>query len=607
MQHILVRYPVLTFLLCILTGIFAGFCQAASVTLAWDANTESTLAGYKLYYGLSSRTYSAPINVGKVTEYKLDNVEEGKTIYFAVTAYDINGLESDFSAELQCFSLVPGKIQHGTITPDKTVWVSSGNSQTFTIAPQSGYVIQDVLVNNQSVGQVSSYTFANVSSNGTISASFKSEKSKSSETSDTSASESVPTTLQMSLNPNIMLGSSAQNDNRVSTQKSSPDNGISTENLPETHADAGNDPHDAVTRILAGSGYNPGFGGSIAVLTPSGETKSPILVVNWPEYQALNGEIRPATGDIDGDGKDEIVVGLAPILGMPAVPGGFFEVLDDDRTSLGWGQVNWPEYNQMNGETRPAIGDLDGDGKAEIIIGLGPGGNGLVEVFGYVDKQVQHLGWLSSGWEDYNRNNGETRPACGDLNADGKDEIVAGLGPIPEIESCPDGMYFIFGLYQSQDNEFLARQVDGSDAIAWGQIDWMEYNQVNGECWPAVGDLDADQHHEIVLGLGIEGKGRFGIVSFDIETNHSRQLAWKQSAWKDFQNDGVEIRPTCGNMDADSADEIVLGFGAKSQGFVELFDDALTKYQSIRQIPYIQEPISGREAESWPSIFHSGQ
>lgn len=60
----------------------------------------------------------------------------------------------------------------GTISPVGSVTVNSGGSQTFTITPNSGYQISDVVVNGASVGAVTTYTFSNVSANGTIAASF---------------------------------------------------------------------------------------------------------------------------------------------------------------------------------------------------------------------------------------------------------------------------------------------------------------------------------------------------------------------------------------------------------------------------------------------------
>jgi len=61
---------------------------------------------------------------------------------------------------------------HGSISPSGSVVVTSGNNQTFTITPDSGYHVADVLVDGSSVGAVSARTFTNVTANHTISATF---------------------------------------------------------------------------------------------------------------------------------------------------------------------------------------------------------------------------------------------------------------------------------------------------------------------------------------------------------------------------------------------------------------------------------------------------
>ena len=76
--------------------------HAGQVTLAWDANTEIELGGYKLYFGQTSRNYMASVDVGNYTAYSLDGLEAGRTYYFAVTAYDQFGQnESEPSKEVQ--------------------------------------------------------------------------------------------------------------------------------------------------------------------------------------------------------------------------------------------------------------------------------------------------------------------------------------------------------------------------------------------------------------------------------------------------------------------------------------------------------------------------
>ena len=59
----------------------------------------------------------------------------------------------------------------GTINPGTTT-VNCGGSQTYTIVPNEGYMISDVLVDGQSVGSQSTFTFSNVTADHTISATF---------------------------------------------------------------------------------------------------------------------------------------------------------------------------------------------------------------------------------------------------------------------------------------------------------------------------------------------------------------------------------------------------------------------------------------------------
>jgi hypothetical protein len=84
--------------------LFAGIplaCPAASgaVTLAWD-ESDPNVAGYRLYYGIASRTYPLVIDVGPATSCSISNLVFGATYFFAVTAYSHVGMESEFSPEI---------------------------------------------------------------------------------------------------------------------------------------------------------------------------------------------------------------------------------------------------------------------------------------------------------------------------------------------------------------------------------------------------------------------------------------------------------------------------------------------------------------------------
>ncbi len=149
-------------------------CQsvnAAQVTLAWDPNTDS-VAGYRLYYGHASRAYQSNVDVGKTTTYTWSGLSDGKTYYFAAKAYDAFSNQSDYSEELVCHTITPSSGAGGTVSPASTIFVKSGDSRTFTISPSPGFRVSNVLVDGQSVGAVTSYSFTGVTAPRTIAASF---------------------------------------------------------------------------------------------------------------------------------------------------------------------------------------------------------------------------------------------------------------------------------------------------------------------------------------------------------------------------------------------------------------------------------------------------
>ncbi len=84
------------FLIFLIPAARAG---AADVTLSWDPNPETDLAGYKIYYGTSSSVYSTSIKIGPQTTYTVTGLAPG-TYFFAITAYNTADLESGFSNEV---------------------------------------------------------------------------------------------------------------------------------------------------------------------------------------------------------------------------------------------------------------------------------------------------------------------------------------------------------------------------------------------------------------------------------------------------------------------------------------------------------------------------
>lgn len=95
----------------ILGGFVLGCClgfipsvvqsaTANSATLQWAANSEPDLAGYKVYQGITARSYGPSVDVKNVTIYTVSNLQTGLTYSFAITAYDLSGNESYPSDEV---------------------------------------------------------------------------------------------------------------------------------------------------------------------------------------------------------------------------------------------------------------------------------------------------------------------------------------------------------------------------------------------------------------------------------------------------------------------------------------------------------------------------
>ena len=76
-----------------------GSARGETVTLAWDASASTNVAGYRVYYGTNSRAYFCVTNAGLVLTQAVALPHRGRW-FFAATAYDANGLESDFSSEV---------------------------------------------------------------------------------------------------------------------------------------------------------------------------------------------------------------------------------------------------------------------------------------------------------------------------------------------------------------------------------------------------------------------------------------------------------------------------------------------------------------------------
>lgn len=92
-----------TMFLALASLIFSPQAFAGSAHLTWDANAESDLAGYRIYYDIASHAGTCPtgyansVDAGNVTSYWFDALTPGQTYYFQLTALDASDNESGCS------------------------------------------------------------------------------------------------------------------------------------------------------------------------------------------------------------------------------------------------------------------------------------------------------------------------------------------------------------------------------------------------------------------------------------------------------------------------------------------------------------------------------
>lgn len=78
--------------------ILASTCYGtSSVTLSWDGSSDPLVAGYRLYWWPVLQNQTNVVDVGLATSATAIGLMPGTTYDFAVTDYDVNGLESAFS------------------------------------------------------------------------------------------------------------------------------------------------------------------------------------------------------------------------------------------------------------------------------------------------------------------------------------------------------------------------------------------------------------------------------------------------------------------------------------------------------------------------------
>lgn len=282
------------------------------------------------------------------------------------------------------------------------------------------------------------------------------------------------------------------------------------------------------------------------VVTGPDEGHAPVVKVftgddTFCAFQAypreFTGGVRVATGDVNGDGVADIITAPGPGMG-PRVR--IFDGNTCRRVSGPRGDFLAYRAN-FQGGVYVAAGDVNGDDRADIIVGPGAGGRPVVRIFdGLTGEMLRSFLAYDPSFR------GGVHVAAGDVNGDGIAEIItgAGAGGGPHVKVfSPIG--------QSLLNSFLAYPAN-----------------FRGGVFVAAGDVNGDGFADIITGPGAGGGPHVKV--FDAHNN--LRLVRSFFAFSPLFTGGVRVGlgDFNGDGDVDGAD-LIVGAGPGGGPHVKIF------------------------------------
>ncbi len=233
-------------------------------------------------------------------------------------------------------------------------------------------------------------------------------------------------------------------------------------------------------------------GGQLRVLT--GETGATVFTIN--PYAGFTGSIRVATGDFNNDGVPDIVTAPGAGVGTTGTIMGIrvFDGQTGNALAGALGTGIRPFGNTYTGGIHVAVGDLNGDGRVDIVAGAESSTvTTKVRSYNGINGSV-FSGW-SGGFNPYTGTaHGGVRVATGDVNGDGRDEIITSPGAgTPTVK-----------VYNTGAANITAGLLRSFNAYS---------TNVSGGVFVAAGDLDGDGRAEIVTGATNNANGHVRVFN----------------------------------------------------------------------------------------------
>lgn len=413
------------------------------VALKWNKNTDYDFLKYRIYAGATSGGESLVDSTSAVvtdTTRTISGLTNGATYYFRVTAMDSTRLESTYSNEVIVqlnipivTSFTPTSGTSGTsvtitginFSPTSgnnivffgavKAQVTSATSTSLTVTVPSGATCKPISVTvNGKIGSSSHPFIVTFAGGGAISRSGFSTK-----TDYTTGAQPVDVSISdidgdgkpdvVASNWTGFTFSTFRNTSIGTTFSLAPKSDFSSDIYPwaiTTQDLDGDGKPDVVVTNLSGSNV-------ISVFRDTGSSGN----IQYSAKQDFGVGVNPydvTIGDLDRDGKPDIIV--------PNCNSNTFSVLRNISTI---GNIAFePKVDFATGSTSTpygiACGDIDGDGKLDIIV---------VNFYGYsmsIYRNTSTVGSISFDAKvDYSIGSYPQRVSCGDLDNDGKLDLVA--------------------------------------------------------------------------------------------------------------------------------------------------------------------------------------